>query len=398
LDVGGTSADIVVVRDGRLKEAPWEERRVGGYPLQIPMLDLHTIGAGGGSLAYRDRFGALHVGPESAGAMPGPACYGLGGTQPTVTDAAVVCGRLPAHVLLGGAMPIKASLARESLSTNFEVSGDDLVSTALDVLRLAESHIAFGIRERTVARGLDPADLSLVAAGGAGSLLACGVADVLGLAEVVVPPRPGLLAAWGLLVAPQRREATVTVLRPLRELDADDAVSFFRRAEQMLPQAPENIGSRAVAMRRTAALRYLGQGFEVEVDVKDPSDLQDLAARFHDAHELEYGFALRRAPVEWVELRSSWEVAAPDWTFPASAPGGLDERRRTPLWELQKEEGTLRPVEVQALTMSRRALDLGDRLPGPAILLETDATIYIPGGWQAQVVEGGYLRIRHDGR
>ena len=205
LDVGGTSSDIVVVREGRLGEAPVEERRVGGYALQIPMLDLHTIGAGG-SLVHRDAFGAIHVGPQSAGADPGPACYARGGDRPTVTDAAAIAGRLPADILLGGTMPIEVDLARKSLSEAFETEGDALVSAALDVLALAEAHIAFGIRERTVARGLDPVELALVAAGGAGPLLACGVAEALDLAEVIIPPRPGLLAAWGLLVAPDRRE------------------------------------------------------------------------------------------------------------------------------------------------------------------------------------------------
>ncbi len=195
LDVGGTSADIVVVRDGRLREAPQSDRRVGGYPLQVPMLDLQTIGAGGGSVVGRDGFGMLHVGPRSAGARPGPACYGHGGVEPTVTDAAVAAGRLPAAVRLGGSLELDSAAAVGALG------GLD----PLDVLALAEARIAFAIRERTVARGMDPADLALVAAGGAGPLLACGVAEVLDLSEVVVPPHPGLLAAWGLLTAPERR-------------------------------------------------------------------------------------------------------------------------------------------------------------------------------------------------
>ncbi|MFN2195607.1 MAG: hydantoinase/oxoprolinase family protein, partial [Anaerolineales bacterium] len=303
LDVGGTSSDIMVIRDGRLGEAPWEERKIGGYPLQIPMLDLHTVGAGGGSLVHRDPYGALHVGPQSAGADPGPACYARGGTQPTVTDAAVIAGRLPANILLGGQMPIDAELANQAFAGTFSSDPEKIVRAALDVLALAEANIAFGIRERTVARGMDPAELALVAAGGAGPLLACGIADSLQLAEVIVPPRPGLLAAWGILTAPDRREATVTVLRPLDEVLPEQSRAYFDLANQNLPARPPE----GAAMYYRAALRYLGQGFEVEVQIDRPEDLDEMKRRFHAAHEHEYGFNMPDAPVEWVELRVAWE-------------------------------------------------------------------------------------------
>ncbi|MGE5073564.1 MAG: hydantoinase/oxoprolinase family protein, partial [Anaerolineae bacterium] len=240
LDVGGTSSDIMVIRDGRLGEAPWEERRIAGYPLQIPMLDLHTIGAGGGSLVFKDEYGTLHVGPQSAGANPGPVCYARGGPQPTVTDAAALVGRLPEEIRLGGTMPIRPDLARKAFTDTFATDEQGAIRAALDVLALAEANIAFGIRERTVARGLDPAELALVAAGGAGPLLACGIADHLQLAEVIVPPRPGLLAAWGLLVAPDRRESAVTVLRPLREVSSVESTAYCDRAEQGLSASPPN--------------------------------------------------------------------------------------------------------------------------------------------------------------
>ena len=393
LDVGGTSSDIVVIREGRLGEAPWEERRIGGYPLQIPMLDLHTIGAGGGSLVFRDPYGALHVGPESAGADPGPACYGRGGAQPTVTDAAVVAGRLPQDILLGGTMPIEAGLARRVFANTFSPDGDEIVRAALDLLALAEANIAFGIRERTVARGLDPADLALVAAGGAGPLLACGIAETLQLAEVIVPPRPGLLAAWGLLVAPDRRESAVTVLRPMKSITAGDSVTYFDQAYLGL-SAPAPEGAQIL---RTAAMRYLGQGFEVEITVDDPADIAELERRFHQTHEHEYGFATPGAPVEWVELRVAWEIPPPDWAFPEET-GEPDSRPgQVQLWEYQGDEmGTeaVRPVPAPANVYERRRLSLGIRLAGPAIVTEKDATTYIPSGWVAQASRGGYLRIR----
>ena len=393
LDVGGTSSDIVVIRDGRLREAPWEERRIGGYPLQIPMLDLHTIGAGGGSLVFRDEYGTLNVGPESAGANPGPACYARGSSQPTVTDAAAVVGRLPKDILLGGTMPIQVELAQRAFANTFATDEPGTIRAALDVLSLAEANIAFGIRERTVARGLDPAELALVAAGGAGPLLACGIAETLQLAEVIVPPLPGLLAAWGLLVAPDRRENTVTVLKPLQEVTSQDSIAYFEQAYNGLSVTPPE----GAHILRTAALRYLGQGFEVEIPVTDEADLLDLEESFHRAHEHEYGFSMPGAPVEWVELRVAWEIPAHPWTFPEIA-SDLDPSPSTAtVWEYQHQNGSdgqLAPQRVEAQVFDRSRLALDIQFAGPAIVLEHDATTYIPTGWIARTVPGGYLRIQ----
>jgi N-methylhydantoinase A len=391
LDVGGTSSDIVVIRDGRLHEAPHEERRVGGYPLQVPMLDLHTIGAGGGSITVRDPYGTLHVGPQSAGARPGPACYDVGGEKPTVTDAAVAVGRLPSQILLGGKMPMYAALARKAIADTFGVFGEGISRIGLEVLALAEANIAFAIREQTVARGMNPAELALVAAGGAGPLLACGIADALELQEVVVPPRPGLLAAWGLLVAPDRRESAVTVLKRLKDISATDAEDMFDRAYQQLSQKPP-IGAEII---RTAALRYLGQGFEVEVHIDNPSDLEDIEDRFHDSHEREYGFSIRSAPVEWVELRVAWEIPAPSWEFPEPRDDQRSESVEMELWELLDKDGEGRkPFLVKANLLERETMRVGTVTDGPVVVVEQDATTYVPTGWRLSVVEGGYIRIR----
>ena len=397
LDVGGTSSDIVVVRDGRLREAPWEERKIGGYVLQIPMLDLHTIGAGGGSLVYRDEFEALHVGPQSAGADPGPACYDRGGTQATVTDAAAVVGRLPKDILLGGTMPIQVDLAYKSIAKTFGVSDQkEIVRSALQVLALAEANIAFGIRERTVARGLDPAELALVAAGGAGSLLACGVAETLGLAEVIVPHRPGLLAAWGLLVAPDRREATVTVLRLLSEITPEEAKSYYSEAEKKISKSlPEGAN-----LLQIAALRYLGQGFEVEILVNDPSDIATLEKKFHETHQHEYGFSIPNAEVEWVELRAFWEIGAQDWAFPIPDVTEQENEKVVPVWEFVSEQEAVKPepLENSANCIVRDFLAPGLQMDGPVIVTEQDATTYIPTGWRAHVTDNGYLRIKKIGK
>ncbi len=388
LDVGGTSSDIVVVRDGRLNEAPWEERRIGGYPLQIPMLDLHTIGAGGGSLVKRDDYGAIHVGPQSAGAEPGPACYGRSGALPTVTDAAVIVGRIPANLLLGGTLPIHPELAWQAFERTFGGEREIILQSALDVLGLAEANIAFGIRERTVKRGLDPAELSLVAAGGAGPLVACGVADVLELAEVIVPPRPGLLAAWGLLSAPQRREAASTVLRLLRSVDPLQAEDLFRQTARKLSTQPPP----GAKLLRTAAMRYLGQGFEVEAPVDEPVDLDELEQRFHHAHEHEYGFSMKNSPVEWVELRVAWEQPSQTWNFGFDSPTAQPNHGKIVVYEQLPGTNAFQPSE--ASLYERRFLPLNFQIDGPAVITERDATIYIPTTWFAQVVENGYIRIR----
>lgn len=396
LDVGGTSSDIVVIRNGRLGEAPWEERRIGGYPLQIPMLDLHTIGAGGGSLAFRDRYGALHVGPQSAGADPGPICYDRGGTQPTVTDAAALVGRLPENILLGGTMPINVELARQGFAQTFQSDGEDSLQEALDILTLAEANIAFGIRERTVARGLDPAELALVAAGGAGPLLACGIAETLQLAEVIVPPRPGLLAAWGLLVAPDRRESALTVLRPMEDISPVEARAYFDKAYKGLSVLP----SEGAQILRTAAMRYLGQGFEVEITVDDPGNIAEMEMRFHDAHEHEYGFSMQNAPVEWVELRVAWEIMAPQWALAEELEQPDPRPNQAPVWEYQRsevQEEKMYPIEATADVYERSRLPLDSQIQGPAIIMEKDATTYIPTGWVAQTTRGGYLRVKNNG-
>jgi N-methylhydantoinase A/oxoprolinase/acetone carboxylase beta subunit len=392
LDVGGTSSDIVIVREGQLREAPLEEREVGGYPLQIPMLDLHTIGAGGGSLVFRDEYGTLHVGPQSAGADPGPACYNRGGTQPTVTDAALIAGRLPDSVLLGGHFPIWLDLAQNAFKTTFELASADAsdpatsAAIALDVLTLAESQIAFAIRERTVARGLNPRDLALVTAGGAGALLACGVADALELAEVVIPRHPGLLAAWGLLAAPDRREGIITILQLLDDISEAELAGFRTQAVSNLAQVPPA----GAKLTHTCALRYLGQGFEVDVPLTPEDTLPTLTQRFHATHQHEYGFALPGASVEWVELRVAWEIAPRDWDFPGAVVSG-HQVETVRLWEREPQSGLL--VQREAQLWQRNALPPNITLPGPVIIVEEDTTIYTATGWQARVVDGGYLRI-----
>jgi N-methylhydantoinase A len=304
-----------------------------------------------------------------------------------VTDAAVVVGRLPDSVRLGGHLALDGAAARTALATLVTDSAD-AVAAALDALALTEAHIAFAIRERTVARGMDPSQLALVAAGGAGPLLACGVADVLGLSEVVVPPHPGLLAAWGLLTAPERREAVVTVLRPVDALTRADIDDLKARAVHTLSAAPPP----GVELCWSGALRYVGQGFEVEVSVDPAEDIDAVAERFHRAHEAEYGFALPHAPVEWVELRVFWVRPSTSWAFPA--PTGSPNDGVCRLWERGRDGGP--PQAIEAPLVQRSGLAPGRLLQGPAVVVAPDSTAYVPRGWRAEAVAGGYLRVRAD--
>jgi N-methylhydantoinase A len=290
-------------------------------------------------------------------------------------------------------MPIHVELARKAFTDTFATDQQGAIREALDVLALAEANISFGIRERTVARGLDPAELALVAAGGAGPLLACGIADHLQLAEVIVPPRPGLLAAWGLLVAPDRRESAITILKPLKKVSPDESMAYYERAVQGLSApAPKD-----AHILHTAAMRYLGQGFEVEILVDDPKDVAELEKNFHAAHKHEYGFSMPNAPVEWVELRVAWEIPAPEWSFPEMSATPASKPHQAPIWEYQYSRGHMdarRPGKVIATVYQRQHLSLGIRLVGPVIVTEKDATTYIPTGWIGTTSKSGYLRVR----
>ncbi|MFL6030834.1 MAG: hydantoinase/oxoprolinase family protein [Gaiellaceae bacterium] len=275
-DMGGTSTDVCVIAGGRAARA--SERAIGGLPIRVPTVDIHTVGAGGGSLVWRDAGGALRVGPQSAGASPGPACYGRGGTQPTVTDANALLGRLPAE--LAGGVELDLAAAERALAGIDPAAVVDVVNA--EMLR--------ALRVVSVERGHDPATFALVAFGGAGPLHACELADELGMRTVLVPEVAGVLSALGLVAAEERRDTVRSYLVPLAEAGE-------------LPRAGE------------ADLRYAGQSFELTVPLQ-----QDLGAAFHRAHEEQYGFAHRDREIELVAVRTADVRAAPSLELPQSTP------------------------------------------------------------------------------
>ena len=311
-DMGGTSCDVALVRDG----APARTARtvIAGHPLHLPMLDVATVSAGGGSVAWADSGGALRVGPESAGARPGPAAYGLGGDRPTVTDANVVLGRLPTDAPLGGTIRLDPAAAREAVGRLAASLGMSVEGCALGIVEVAVQEMVRALRLVSVERGEDAREATLIAFGGAGPLHACPVADELGMTRIVAPPAAGVLAALGLVVAGERRDHVQTVLvrvggdTPLGPLLSPLA----ERARAELPGA---------AHRASADCRYVGQSHSLTIDWDPERPDEELAAAFHEAHRARFGDADPGRTVEAVTLRLAAELPGSPPDLPTGEPG-----------------------------------------------------------------------------
>jgi N-methylhydantoinase A len=398
-DGGGTSTDVTVVVDG--EPALTTEGSVGAYPSKIPMIDVVTVGAGGGSIAWLSPEGTLKVGPRSAGADPGPICYPEGGSEPTVTDAHVVLGRIPPH-LLGGEIPLSVEAARAGLEQLGEKLGLDLERTATGILEISAWNQANALRQVTVARGLDVRDFTLTTFGGSGSLLACRLMDVLGLPRTLVPPDPGNLSAFGLLTVDVRNDHVQTTISRHADLDLDRVRTVFGELEARAREALDGEGFPRDRQRiqRSADLRYVGQAFEVRVPVAD-GDLDDAAAEdvaqaFHAAHRQLYGYDFAEDPrqaVEWVNLRVS----------------GIGPIRRPDLLELPAAEGGAdravtgsRPVFfddwVETPTYDRPRLAPEDVVHGPAVIEEFGSTVPVHPGFRATVDFHGNLLLERNVR
>jgi N-methylhydantoinase A len=384
LDMGGTSADVALC-DGAVPRAT--EHTIAGLPLRLPATDIHTVGAGGGSIAHVDAGGSLRVGPESAGAEPGPVCYGRGGTRPTVTDAHLTLGRLDPDRVLGGtdALDMAPEAARSAVGRLGETLGRSPEETALGVLRVANATMERALRRVSVERGHDPRDYTLVPFGGAGPLHAAALAEALGMPRVLVPPAPGALSALGLLMADVTHDASRALLTSVGALQGDPA-SIQRAASALtekVESALEGHGTPEVAFELD--LRYVGQSYEVTVPLASPVTAPALggaAEAFHDRHRRRYGHAAPEAPVEAVALRARG-------TVPVSPPP-LPREPETDLPLRDAEIGT-RPVwfspggPAETTAYARTALHHGHTLEGPAVLHQYDTTIVVPPGWRARV-------------
>ena len=397
-DIGGTSADIGIIRDGEIAQTDARSTSIGGFPLLMPMIDIHTIGAGGGSIAYRDRGGAFKVGPRSAGAVPGPAAYGRGGTEPTVTDANLVLGRLDPGDFLGGGMRLDAEAARRVVDAFAADMGLDPFEAAEGILTIIDSNMANAVRSRTTQKGIDPRDFALVAFGGAGPLHGAAVAAMLEIPEVIVPPFPGITSAMGLLTTDLKYDAIRTQFQVSGCVDLDRLRADFASMEAALAEQfrADHIDPGAVAYSRAGDLRYVGQGYELRIAIPPgeltAADLADVFARFHTAHAAEYGHAFEANPIEIVNVRVSGAGHMPKLTTLAAPSGGSLAAALIRTEPCRFRIGGV--LQAVPTAYYRRALlPVGERFAGPAIVLQTDSTTVIPPGTTAMVDPIGNILI-----
>jgi N-methylhydantoinase B len=393
MDAGGTSTDVCLVEGG--EPGLTADGAIGRFPVKVPMIDLVTVGTGGGSIAGRAPDGGLRVGPGSAGADPGPMCYGRGGTRPTVTDAQLVLGRVPAH-LLGGEVPLSPDLARkglEALAADLDLGPE---ATAEGILEIAAWNQANAIQQMSVKRGLDPRDYTLVAFGGSGPLLAGRLVDLLGLRAALIPASPGTVSAFGLLVVDLKNDYVQTCVERHDRLDAALVTAHLERlaARAREALAREGVPDAARRLVRLADLRYFGQAWEVTVELP-PGPLDAAAAaetleRFHAAHEKRYGYSYREArpggpagrqAVEWVNLRVIGVGVAGRPKLRAQDAGDGRGARAGTGTRAVVFDGRARECPVY----DRARLRPGDRLAGPAIVEEFGATTVVFPGQQVEV-------------
>ncbi len=383
VDIGGTSADICCIAGGEIGLT--QTGRVGPWPLPLPMLDMVTIGAGGGSIA-RIANGALTVGPQSAGAEPGPACYGRGGEEPTVTDAHLVLGHLTTS-LLGGRMALDPSRAAAAVQRIATPLGLSLEAAARGILAIADNNMVGAIRVVSVERGHDPRGFALVPFGGAGPLHGCALAELLGMTRVLVPPSPGVLCAQGLLAADLKAEFSRTIALPLERAKPAGLEAAFATlaAEAEAWFSAEAVPSADRSSHRMALMRYEEQGHELAVPFT--ADHAALAAAFAAAHQALYGFTLEGVGMEIVTLRLEAVGHLPAPAMPL--PGAGDPATA----QIGAQAMLLPGGASEAPIYQRGLLGAGTRLAGPAILVQLDATTLLPPGWSAEVLPSGALLL-----
>lgn len=393
-DMGGTSTDVALIQGGHCPVTT--SAMLAGMPLRTPMLSIHTVGAGGGSLAYRDAGGGLRVGPQSAGADPGPVAYGRGDTL-TVTDANLLLGRLPARIRLAGHLPLDNERVRAHFAPFSRSLGLTPEAAALGIVTVANASMAHALRHISVERGVDPCDFTLLSFGGAGGLHACALAEALGMRSVLVPRWPGAFSALGLLLADVRREIIHALpMSGTQDWAAPEVQERFRarfsvlEAQAAREMAREGFGEARWHGERLLDLRYVGQSSELRIPMAGQDDLTATIETFHRAHRARYGHADSREPVEAVAARVVALVPTDTFTLHTEMPEG---------------EGAL-PEETEVYCSSgwtRAALYTRDRigknhpLVGPAIVVQEDATTFVEPGWRARHDDMGNLRLFRDG-
>ncbi len=381
-DMGGTSSDVGVVREGDIERTTGAS--VGGQPIGTPMVDIETVGSGGGSIAWVDEGGALRVGPESAGADPGPVCYGNGGDRPTVTDANVVLGYIGSDTKFGGEVAIDEAAAREALAELAKTAGlSSAIEAAEGIYRVANAKMTRAIRSVTIERGHDPRTFGLVAFGGAGPMHAGALAEQLEIDRVVFPLAGGVLSAYGLLAADEKHDAVRTHRVELAETEAQ---MIDRLYDELIAEVKSNVtADETPDIERTAALRYHGQSFELDVDIDARFEPTVVRKRFEAAHERAYGYTMDD-PIELVTVGVSATVAneAPHTRYRPQTERTVG-RQESPQTRSVVFDGEKRTATV----LARTALEPGTEITGPAVLEGEESTTVIPPVWSGTVLSDG---------
>jgi N-methylhydantoinase A len=405
VDIGGTSADISTIPDGRIKIMNARDSYVNGHPILVPMIDLVSIGAGGGSIAYIDSAGGFHVGPRSAGAEPGPACYGKGGEEPTVTDAQVVLGRLDADKMLGGDLPLDPDLAHKAVEAKVaKPLGLSIKDAALGIIKVINSNMALAIRSNSVARGIDPREFALVPFGGAGPLHGVALAEAIAAKEIIVPVAPGITAAMGLLQTDMQYEHARSLIVSLKHVDQAAIARINAVIDELVERCRRDLKKDGVKPERQkfqklAECRYHGQGFELRASLPDgkvtAANLADVVTGFHQQHRLDYGYHFDDGEVELITIRVigredvvPLKVARIDKANGQVISDAVLYSRPTTF-----DDGTT----VETPRYDRGRLRAGHRVAGPAILIQHNSTTLLPPGYVAEVAEFGNLHVRRTG-
>jgi N-methylhydantoinase A len=378
-DMGGTSCDVCVVQDGAVQERSGGE--IADRPMALPMLAVHTVGAGGGSIGWRDPGGALRVGPRSAGADPGPACYGRGGTEPTVTDANLLLGYLAADAPLAGGVELDRDAAEQAISDLADTLDLSTRDCAEGILRVANAEMVRALRVVTVQRGIDPRGFALLAFGGAGGLHAAAIADELGIDTILCPRAGGVLAALGLVVSPRRRDVQRSVLLSGNDLSAEAVAETVRELGQHARRA---LGDEEAELQAIYELRYRGQAFELAIEAGLEPSPDELRERFEAEHEERYGYRDSDQTLELVTIRVTARSGGAEVELAQGDADDLDEGRR---------KAILAGDEVE-LSVVRGSPGPGYELEGPAVVELPESTLLVPAGWAGEVDDSGTVRLR----
>lgn len=401
VDIGGTSADISTLVDGSIKIKNPRDSYVSSHPVLVPMIDLITIGAGGGSIAFVDEAGGFKVGPRSAGSTPGPACYNRGGTEPTVTDANIVLGRLDADQMLGGDLKVDATLSEKVILDKIATPlGISVREAALGILRIVNNNMALAIRSNSVARGVDPRDFVLMPFGGAGPLHGPALAEEVNAKAVLVPPTPGITAAAGLLSTDIQYENTRSLMCDLNTISENQIQQLQQELDKLETEIRQQLANDSVSeddmrITRVAECRYYGQGFELRVNFPegpiDQEAIQQVIGSFHRQHEQDYGYSFDRALVELVTLRLIGNSDSQKLDWPVLPEAQPDDTNDAFLYERETvfDDGE----SFVTPRYDRLKLRADQIIEGPAILMQSDSTSLVPPNWVARVTSYGNVIV-----